>query len=101
MASRKKPESTHTPRALTANRLDDGLVVFLTAAGDWSHRLGDARVAAGQEASRELETAGQRDVAACRVVGPYLIDVAHENGEFRPLRFRERVRAFGPTVTHH
>ncbi len=99
MASKNQPRATHTPKALTANRLDDGLVVFLTAAGNWSHRLGDARVAAGLEASRALETAGARDVAACRVVGPYLVDITHENGEFRPLRLRERVRAFGPTVS--
>ena len=98
MATKNRPASTEIPKALTANRLDDGLVVFLTGDGGWSRRLGDARLADTSETEASLADAGEKAVSACRVVGPYFIDVKPNGGGNRPLRFRERVRAYGPTV---
>ena len=98
MATKNLPPTPDTPRALTANRLDDGLVVFLAADGAWSRRLDDARLADDGEAEAALATAGEKAVAECRVVGPYLMEIDAANGRKRPLRLRERVRAYGPTV---
>lgn len=85
-------------QVLTANRLRDGRVVYLTPDGGWSLRLGDALTAAGDSAAGVLAAQGRQAVAARLVVDPYLIAVADGGGAIRPLRFREAIRAEGPTV---
>lgn len=85
-------------KALTANRLTDGLVVFLTKGGDWSPAIDQAAVADDQTAGAHMEAAGERAVAQQTVVAPYLIDVEVERHLVRPVQLRERIRAYGPTV---
>ncbi len=82
---------------LTANRLGDGRVVFLGAHG-WSERLREATVAESDAEKRALEALGAQSVAACEVVGPYLVEVEPEDGIPVPVHYRERIRAFGPTI---
>jgi len=83
---------------LTANRLIDGAVVFLAADGRWVTRLDHARVADDTDDTGALEAVGARDAAAQIVVAPYLIDVAEADGRVVPTRYRERIRAFGPST---
>ena len=83
---------------LTANRLIDGAVVFLAADGSWNTHLTGVHVAADKESAAALEAIGARDAAAQIVVAPYLIDVAEEGGRYVPTRYRERIRAFGPST---
>ena len=85
-------------QVLTANRLIDGAVVFLAVDETWVTRLDDLRVAADKDGASALEAIGARDVAAQIVVAPYLIDVAEANGHVVPTRYRERIRAFGPST---
>ncbi len=85
-----------TPRMVTANRLGDGLVVYLDRHGGWSERIADGRVASDDAAAAALMTVAE--AAACQVVAPYLIDVVDGDGSVRPASFRERIRAQGPTV---
>ncbi|MEQ8346023.1 MAG: DUF2849 domain-containing protein [Sneathiellaceae bacterium] len=86
-------------RVLTANRLRDGLAVFLAAGGGWVADIHRAQVAIDAEAMAALEAEGRAAEAAQHVVGAYLIDVAAEDGKIRPLRNREQIRAAGgPTV---
>lgn len=87
-----------TQQILTANRLGDGRVVFLTVAGTWSTGLAGADIAADDAGFARLEAKGKDDEAARLVVGPYLIEVAEIDGIVEPLRLRERIRAGGPTV---
>lgn len=82
-------------QVLTANRLADGAVVFLNADGRWSELIADARVVE-KEQGDALTEAG--DARADEVIAPYLIDVALEAEGPRPLRYRERIRAFGPSI---
>ncbi|NIZ03368.1 DUF2849 domain-containing protein [Thalassospira lucentensis] len=82
----------------TANRLDDGLVVFLTANGGWSENINDSRVADGKEAAAVLlqeASAPELDVV---IVGPYLIDVEQQDGGLVPTKYREVLRTKGPSV---
>ncbi len=88
-------------KALTANRLGDGLVVFLSDTGDWSGKIDLAAVATNEKALSVLECSGERATTLRQVVGPYLIDVEIENGEVKPMVLRERIRAYGPTVHFH
>jgi len=85
---------------LTASRLTDGRVVYFTAAGQWSEHLLEAFPVAGSEAEAALLVQGRQGVALRQVVDPYLIEVVRaEQDGLLPVRLRERIRAFGPTVS--
>ncbi len=83
---------------VTANRLDDGEVVYLAAAGVWSERLADARTAETEAEAEALMAQAMAAVAAARVIGPYPIPVARHGAVLVALGARERIRAAGPTV---
>ena len=87
-----------TGKVVTANRLGDGLVVYLDTAGGWSEYIEAARVAQSEEQSAEILTLAEAPAQATLVVGPYLMDVSLENGEPRAVSNREIIRAKGPTV---
>lgn len=89
-----------TFKVLTANRLTDGISVWLNASGEWVTSLHDAFVARHAEAETSLEAIGKRDFAGNKVVDVNLIDVEDEDGVIRPLRLRERIRAEGPTIEY-
>jgi sulfite reductase (NADPH) hemoprotein beta-component len=81
-------------KALTANRLDDGEVVFWRT-GAWVERFAEAELFDADEAA---EAAHDRARAqATLLVDPYLIDVIDADGGPAPLSYRERLRALGPT----
>ena len=83
---------------ITANRLSDGLVVFLTAAGAWSEDFHRGVVLTDEAAkAAALEIAG-RSAAANDVVDPYWIDLESRAGHFVPKALREAIRACGPTI---
>ncbi len=95
------PRKPSGPRIATANRLQDGLVVFLDEDGDWTRDLRAARIAQDDAEAVELESEGAAAVAANLVVAPYLVEVAAHNGSgFLPVANRERIRIGGPTVGH-
>ena len=83
---------------LTANRLRDGEVVYLTPAGGWSESFADALMANGKDDSAALEARGQADEKALVVVSVYLMPVVLENGIPRPISQREIIRAKGPSI---
>lgn len=83
-------------QVITANRLTDGIVVYLAPDGAWREAIGEARIAESAEETAELERIGAADEAACRVVGPYLMEI--DAAGHRPARLRESIRAIGPTV---
>ncbi len=80
---------------ITANRLTDGRVIFLTPAG-WTVRIEEAAVAIDEEERRALEALARRSAVACEVVDPYAVPVALEANGPRPVELRERWRVFGP-----
>ena len=85
---------------LTANRLLDGVVVFLDDDLGWSPALADARLLAEKASVDRLIVAAAANNPAEHVVGAYAIDVEMpaDRSTPRPLRLRERIRAGGPTV---
>ena len=87
-----------TIQVISANRLGDGIVVYLAADGEWSERIVHARVIDGEEQGEAaLDVAGGA-VEARTVVDPYLVDITDSGGERRPTLNREMIRAQGPTV---
>lgn len=87
-------------KVLTANRLTDGIAVWLDASGQWTERLQDAFVARHTEAVDALEVAGKQAFASNIVVDVNVIDIEEKDGLLRPLRLRERIRAEGPTIAY-
>jgi hypothetical protein len=81
------------PSVVTANRLIDGIVVYLAKDGGWTEEIGQARLAATEDEVKALEEAAARDVAARKVVAVYPMDVAVRDGTVDPLSVRERIRA--------
>jgi hypothetical protein len=81
-------------KALTANRLIDGEVVFWKA-GAWAERFAEAETF-GDDASAEAAEAHAK-AQGTLVVDPYLIEVEAAEGGPAPVSYRERLRALGPT----
>jgi hypothetical protein len=81
-------------KALTANRLADGEVVFWNA-GAWVERFGEAELFADEAAADAAEVRAKSQIR--QLVDPYLIDVSDADGGPAPLSYRERLRALGPT----
>lgn len=85
-------------QVVTANRLDDGVVVYLDASGGWSERLAEARVISGSEDLEAATAIAKRADEDRVIVEAYPIDVRAADGRLQPLRLRERIRAEGPSV---
>ena len=83
---------------LTANRLGDGIVVFLDFEGAWSENIAEALAARSPDEVRQLQDRGAHDAAHNLVVEPYLMEVREAGGSLIPIRYRERVRVSGPTI---
>jgi len=83
---------------VTANRLRDGAVVYLTAQGRWSDMLACGAVVEGEAALAELLAQAERSVADRLVVAPYAFPVDAGVDGVRPTQKREQIRAAGPTV---
>ena len=81
------------PSVVTANRLTDGIVVYLAANGAWTEELANARVADTEEEIKTLEAEAENAVRERRVVAVYPMDVALKDGAIDPLSVRERIRA--------
>ncbi len=87
-------------RVLTANRLNDGAVVFLTPAGAWSENIDEAVLGSEPPATGILEKQGAYFEAANVVTGAYLIQAQRRGSSITPAHVRERIRARGPTVAY-
>jgi len=86
-------------RALTANRLADGEVVFWRG-GQWVERFADADLFAPDDPAGEAAEAHAKTQPTL-VVEPYLIDLTQSQGLWAPVSYRERIRALGPTNLNH
>jgi len=83
---------------VTANRLRDGIAVFMTRAGGWSEVIDEAVLALEPQAAAALEARAKEDERKTLVTGAYLIDAERLDGRVRAAHIRERMRALGPTV---
>lgn len=83
---------------ITANRLTDGQVIFQTANATWSETISDAELIDGKE---RLPLALERaEKASGLAVGPYEVPVDLTDSGPVPLKYRERLRLVGPSITY-
>ena len=91
--------SRFSPKVITANRLREGDVVYLTADDRWSpfHHEAELLDDEAHAQLRLIEATAQK----LAVVGPYLADAkAGPNGP-EPTHFREAFRTRGLSNYHH
>jgi len=85
------------PVVVTANRLADGAVVYLSADRAWTTELADATVTTSAPVAQELLAAAKGD--RLRAVDPYVAPVrVAANGSVHPGNLRESIRSAGPTI---
>lgn len=87
-----------TMHIVTANRLSDGAVVYLTGSRVWSGWIADALVCETRADAQSALERARTDAGKSGVADPYLIDVRREAQTIRPIRYREAVRARGPSI---
>ena len=93
---------------ITANRLADGLVVFLTNDRRWSQIIAAAGRLENEAAVEAALDSALADASANRIVDPYAVEVVvpvtgpmmGRGGDPVPTRLRERIRTSGPTTGH-
>ena len=81
-------------KAVTANRLSDGVVVYLGNDNRFAERFNEARLFDESEAAAALEIAAAQQTA---VAGAYLIE-ATSSGPTGREALRETIRKNGPTA---
>jgi hypothetical protein len=86
------------PIAMTANNLLDGEAVWLGADGAWVKSVSAARAFHTQQDRQLALEAAERADAENLVVEPCEIEVSVDSGGLTPLKFREKIRANGPTM---
>ncbi len=83
-------------QAVTANRLTDGVVVYLTPSGDWSECVADAAWSSEKTGQQGLLAQAEGDG---RVVGPYAFAVdLDDRGRPYATSNREIIRSHGPSI---
>ncbi|MFC3675101.1 DUF2849 domain-containing protein [Ferrovibrio xuzhouensis] len=94
----KAPKLNSQPQLVTANDLKTGDVVYLTQSAGWSRRIDDASIVPNAEAGAALLAVAEAQAKMNIVIAPYLIPVDTAVAPPRPVQFRERIRADGPTT---
>jgi Protein of unknown function (DUF2849) len=85
------------PVVVTANRVDDGAVVYRSPEGGWTTELDSAVIATDADIARALVTAAAGD--DLNAIGPYVAPVKLvPGGGVRPGNLRELIRRGGPTI---
>lgn len=88
-----------TPKVVTANRLAEGDVVYLTATDQWSPHHHEAELIEDEaHAQMRLLHANAQRLA---IVGAYLADAKAGDKGPEPLHFREAFRTRGPSNYPH
>lgn len=86
------------PQMIIANRLRDGVVVFLAPGEGWEPAIGAGTLIDSEADAATLMAIAKQHEGACQIIDPQLIDVEIKDGQPRPTAIREAIRAFGPTV---
>ena len=78
---------------ITANRLRQGDVVYLTEGAGWTPRLAEAYAVQTAAEEQALLDAARCEVAKQHIVEPYAMPVESSQFGLRPVSRRERIRA--------
>jgi hypothetical protein len=90
------PKHSETQTVLTANRTEDGSVVYLGVDRRWTRDLQEGCRLKADDQEAVLDWAKTQEREVC---DPYVIDVVVDDGRLSPRTARERIRAEGPDAT--
>ena len=79
-------------QAVTANRLNDGEVVYFSADNRWVERFTEADVADGQKPPKRFLARAMPDDFEAHVLEPYLFEVLEDGGLQTGQRARDHSR---------
>jgi sulfite reductase (NADPH) hemoprotein beta-component len=89
-----------TVQVVTANRLRDGVIVWLKPDHSWSEDYTESKVLRDEAEAKAALDAAAIDVKARLVVGPYLAEFNETPEGLEAASARERIRASKlPTIT--
>ena len=83
---------------ITANRLVDGAVVYYGANSTWSQWIADAVISDDAASAEPVLAFAKADAFANGIIEPYLVEVYREAQTIKPVRYREAIRARGPSI---
>jgi hypothetical protein len=98
MIANSKKSAADALKVLTANRLGDGIAVWLGRDRTWVEQVEDAWATSSPEDVATLEALAADVIKAERHNDVTLIDVEETPSGPRPLKLRELIRARGPTI---
>jgi hypothetical protein len=85
------------PSVVTANRTRDGVVIYRTAAKDWSTDLSEAAIVRAADEARALLAESVADDLGA--IGAYIAPVEiGDDGKIEPGNLREQIRRSGVTI---
>ena len=90
--------TTATSEIIVANRLTDGVVVFLDPSGAWVDTPEQAAIAAAAEDRAHLEALAAQGLASQTIAGWEFTEVALLAGTPEIVKNKQRIQALGPTV---
>jgi len=82
-----------TVQVVTANRLRDGVIIWLTPDHGWSEDFAESKPLRDEAEGKAALDAAAIDVKAQFVVGPYLAEVEETSEGLQATSARERIRA--------
>jgi hypothetical protein len=85
-------------KLVTGNRLRDGVPVYFAGGGKWSPAVSGALLV-DSAAAEDLLAEAQKGEQPLPAVGMELIEAMREGSRIVPVTLREKIRAFGPTVS--
>ncbi len=83
---------------ISANRLVDGIVVYMGRDGAWTTKLGEGQIFCKQSRGRDRAALPRPALKRNLVVDPAVVEVTEEAGGPRAVTLRESIRACGPTI---
>lgn len=97
-ASKDAPEAAAATQVVTAYRLTDGVVIWLTRDNAWSEWVEQAAVASSAAETERLVAQAKAWEARNQVYEVYPVDVTVRDGQPWPVKMREVMRAQGPSI---
>jgi hypothetical protein len=91
---RKQPMS----KVVTANNLQTGAVVFLSASGTWVSAVDQAADYADDAAAEDGLVIARRDARQAIIVDPFIAETNGTVDGKAKMTLRDSIRAYGPTI---
>ena len=91
-------QKTDIREIVLANRLTDGVVIYLDKAGNWTEQLHEAAIAHDEQSRAGLETFARTGQDRQQIAGWEFVEVVPESTGPRIVKNKQFIQSLGPTV---